>query len=253
MKSQITPPQEIINKVFAREFGFNLKKFEELKKEKFFEVDFAKISKNKDLRSSVQYSKSTIEEYILKLDVPYLKLKKVSKDIFAGGDKPKVFSEEETDICKYPIYSNGKEKNGLFGFTNKFRVDEPCVTISARGTIGFSVARNEKFLPIVRLITIITDNEKASNQYLEHALNFIDIQKSGDAIGQLTAPAVEDIEVPIPDLDIQQKIVDEIRKELDNQEEISKKIQTERNEIDDMIEKAIKSDNKHLAYYRHQY
>ena len=55
LKSQITPPQEIINKVFAREFRFDLEKFEELKKEKFFEVDFSKISKNNLIRVSSHF------------------------------------------------------------------------------------------------------------------------------------------------------------------------------------------------------
>ena len=45
----------------------------------------------------------------------------------------------------------------------------------------------------------------------------------------------------IPDISLkaQQKIVDEIKAELDKQEEVNKKIQTERNKIDEIIEKAI--------------
>jgi len=38
----------------------------------------------------------------------------------------------------------------------------------------------------------------------------------------------------------QQKIVDEIKTELDKQEEIKSKIESERNKIDEIIEKAIK-------------
>ncbi len=53
LKSQIKDPKEIINEVFAREFGFDLEKFEESKKEKFFEVDLSKILKDEDLRFSV--------------------------------------------------------------------------------------------------------------------------------------------------------------------------------------------------------
>ena len=38
----------------------------------------------------------------------------------------------------------------------------------------------------------------------------------------------------------QQKIVDEIKTELDKQEEMKKKIETQRNKIDEIIENAIK-------------
>ncbi|MBU2504037.1 MAG: hypothetical protein KJ879_03235 [Nanoarchaeota archaeon] len=53
-------------------------------------------------------------------------------------------------------------------------------------------------------------------------------------------------EFPMIDISLedQQKIVDEIKAELDKQEEINKKIQTERNEIDEIIEKAIKKRKK---------
>lgn len=240
LKGQITPAQEIINKVFAREFKFDLEKFEELKKEKFFEVEFSNFSNYRNLKFNCRTLKSTKSDFKLSANVKYLKIKNVAKEIFAGGDKPKTFSEEETEICKYPIFSNGKDKNGLFGYTNVFRVAKPCVTISARGTIGFSVARNEKFLPIVRLITIITDEERVLNQYLEHALNFINIEKSGNTIAQLTTPMISDIEVPILSIENQQKIVDEIKVKLDRQEEMKQKIEAERVKIDEIIEKVVR-------------
>ncbi|MGC9310061.1 MAG: hypothetical protein ACP5D2_05205, partial [Candidatus Nanoarchaeia archaeon] len=61
LKEQIKEPQEIINKVFAREFGFDLEKFETLKKEKFFEVDFSIISKFDSLRKGVKNYKKNYE------------------------------------------------------------------------------------------------------------------------------------------------------------------------------------------------
>lgn len=49
-------------------------------------------------------------------------------------------------------------------------------------------------------------------------------------------------ELPMIDISLkaQQKIVDEIKEELDKQEEIKSKIERERNKIDEIIEKAIK-------------
>lgn len=76
-----------------------------------------------------------------------------------GGDKPDSYEKNPTDICNIPIYSNGIENNGLYGFTNKPRVIEPSITISARGTIGFCCIREVPFVPIVRLITITPSKE----------------------------------------------------------------------------------------------
>ena len=61
----------------------------------------------------------------------------ITTDIFAGGDKPDICEKRATEICNIPIYSNGIENDGLYGYTNKPRVTEPSITISARGTIGF--------------------------------------------------------------------------------------------------------------------
>lgn len=50
-------------------------------------------------------------------------------------------------------------------------------------------------------------------------------------------------EFPLIDISTktQQKIVDEIKAELDNQEGVKKKIETERNKIDMIIEKVVKN------------
>ncbi|EFB34844.1 restriction endonuclease subunit S, partial [Segatella copri] len=65
-------------------------------------------------------------------------LKSLAKEVFAGGDKPTEFTKEKTNGNIIPIYSNGVEKDGLYGYTNVARVIEPCLTVSARGTIGFT-------------------------------------------------------------------------------------------------------------------
>jgi type I restriction enzyme S subunit len=239
LKDQITPPQEVINKVFAREFGFDLEKFEESKKVKFFEVDFSIMGKTSDLKSNVSTSLNNKIDFQMP-NVKYFKIKNITKNIFAGGDMPKDFSDEKDEVYKYPIYSNGKENIGFIAYCKKARVEEKATTISARGTIGFAVARNESYFPIVRLISVIPNEKFVLNEYLTNVINFQNIEKSGNTIAQLTTPMVESIKIPLPDLKKQQKIVDEIKAELDKQEEIKSKIERERNKIDEIIEKAIK-------------
>jgi type I restriction enzyme S subunit len=60
-------------------------------------------------------------------------------NVKAGGDKPKVFSLEKTEETSIPIYSNGIENEGLYGYTNEAVITQSSVTISARGTIGYCV------------------------------------------------------------------------------------------------------------------
>ncbi|MBO5632332.1 MAG: restriction endonuclease subunit S, partial [Aeriscardovia sp.] len=78
-----------------------------------------------------------------------------------GGDKPNVFSETKTSECKVPIYSNGIDEKGIYGFTNEATISEESVTISARGTIGYCFLRFEPYVPIVRLISAIPYNRKS--------------------------------------------------------------------------------------------
>ena len=239
LKAQITPPQEVINKVFAREFGFDLEKFEESKKEKFFEVDFSIIGKTSDLKSNVSTSLNNKIGFQIP-NVKYFKIKNIAKNIFAGGDMPKDFSDEKDEVYKYPIYSNGKENLGFIAYCKKARVEEKATTISARGTIGFAVARDESYFPIVRLISVIPNEYFVLNEYLANVINFLIIEKSGNTIAQLTTPMVENIKIPVPNLKQQKKIVDEIKAELDKQEEIKSKIKNERNKIDEIIEESVR-------------
>ena len=55
LKDQIAPAQEVINKVFAREFKFDLEKFEELKNIKNYYLDLSAFANNKDVRQSVKF------------------------------------------------------------------------------------------------------------------------------------------------------------------------------------------------------
>ena len=74
--------------------------------------------------------------------------------LYAGGDAPKEVSETRTEEFPFPIFSNGLEKEGLYGFSKKATMNANTITVSARGTVGAAFFRTESFLPIVRLITL---------------------------------------------------------------------------------------------------
>ena len=127
----------------------------------------------------------------------WCRLPVITTDIFAGGDKPDVYETCLTESCKIPIYSNGMENEGLYGYTNKPRVTEPSITISARGTIGFCCVRETPFVPIVRLITI-TPSKEINLYYLKTVFESLIETGEGSSIPQLTVPGINPKLIPIP-------------------------------------------------------
>ena len=130
-----------------------------------------------------------------------------------GGDVPKdEFSTIVTEKYSIPIYANGSGEKALLGYTNKSRVNEDAITISARGTIGYSKLRKAPFYPAVRLIVIIPNEKEVNKKYLEILLNNKNIKGNGKVIQQLTVPMIKEEEILLPSLDIQSQFVNEIEK-----------------------------------------
>ena len=125
----------------------------------------------------------------------------------AGGDVPKArFSEEKTVEFNIPIYSNGIEEKAIYGYTDIPKVDEPSITISARGTIGWCALRKEPFYPIVRLI-YVTPNNEILVDFLKYVIDTIKFKVPKTGIPQLTIPMVSKYKIPVPPLEVQREIV----------------------------------------------
>lgn len=137
------------------------------------------------------------------------RLPSITLSISAGGDKPTVFSKFKTEECFVPVYSNGEKNDGLFGYTNVAKVFEKSITISGRGTIGFSCVRNEPYVPIVRLITVVPSVE-IDLQYLHFVFTALFEQGVGTSIQQLTVPMLQVKLIPVPPLAEQHRIVRQI-------------------------------------------
>ena len=94
-------------------------------------------------------------------------------ELSAGGDVPKDrFSKEKTSAFAVPIFSNGIGNNALYGYTEKAKIKAPCVTIAARGTIGYCELHNEDFYPIIRLICAKPKNNVLAG-YLKYCIETI--------------------------------------------------------------------------------
>ena len=120
----------------------------------------------------------------------------------AGGDKPQSVSQIKTDLYEYPIYSNGLSNEGLYGFTDKPKIFEESVTVSARGTIGFVCLRHIPYVPIVRLVTLTPKTEIISAKYLYLWLKQLHITGTGTTQQQLTVPYFQKTEILVPSQEI---------------------------------------------------
>ena len=118
-------------------------------------------------------------------------------NIKAGGDKPIAFSEVQTEKFNVPVYANGIDNKGIFGFTTKPVITTKSITISARETIGYCFLRKQPYVPIVRLIVVIPHDENVT-QYLYYYLNNSNIKGSGSVQSQLTVPDMESRNIVIP-------------------------------------------------------
>ncbi|MCF7824026.1 MAG: restriction endonuclease subunit S [Candidatus Marinimicrobia bacterium] len=115
----------------------------------------------------------------------------------AGGDRPALFSTKITDTFSIPIYSNGIDDEGLYGYTTEATINSPSVTISARGSIGYTVLRMKPFTPIIRLI-VVTPRIPNSIQYVYEYIKSMGHSKSGSVQQQLTAPLVSSMKILEP-------------------------------------------------------
>lgn len=262
LKTQITPSQEVINKVFAREFKFDLAKFEELKKIKSYYLDLFHFGNNRDIRQSVKFHRNAgIFVYQQLKNITNKKIKNfISEPIVLGkGVSPDDYDENG----EYFYIAMANVKNWQFEsedaklvskeFSNQNQnktvlKNDILIARSGEGTIGKVALIDDEelkgiFADFTMRIRLENYNPLFAYYYFrtEYFQYLIEINKKG--LGNNTNIFPSQIqEFPMIDIPLkaQQKIVDEIKAELDKQEEIKDKIQSERNKIDVIIEKAIK-------------
>ena len=121
-------------------------------------------------------------------------------EIFAGGDAPKdALSDFKTEEFNVPVLSNGIGDKSLYGWTNRAKIERPSLTVSARGTIGWTSYRDRPFFPIVRLL-VLTPKTKINLRYAYHFMKTIEsgYKVPGGGIPQLTRPMIKDTKIPLP-------------------------------------------------------
>ena len=174
------------------------------------EALFDKIQGEKSETKSSKKAIAPITKDEIPFEIPtnwkWVRLWEICNRVCAGGDKPKIFSKEKKAEHLIPVVSNGEINDGIFGYTDNASINEDSITISGRGTIGYTSVRTYPFTPIVRLIVLIFKSN-LNLFYLKIALPFFIFSGNGSAIQQLTVPMVLPTILPLPPLAEQKEIV----------------------------------------------
>lgn len=200
------------NKTTIRSMGSKTTGIQNLNMSKYLEIgvpnaskmlqeQFVRIAEQAD-KSKFSDFKSQFIEMFGNSKYPLKPISEAIKECFAGGDKPKKFSEVKSEEYPFPVFSNGIADNALLCYSKNYRVKESAITISARGTIGYCCIREPFFTPVVRLVTVIP-NENTDIIYLYFALAQVKFSCTGAVQGQLTIPEFKKINIPIPPKNVQ--------------------------------------------------
>jgi len=180
------------------------KKLEQLQKKKELLEQYKKGMMQKIFKQEVRFKDENGNYF------PNWHLMKIDEffTIKAGGDIEKAHvSKEKKKDFQYPIFANSERKKGLYGYSDIYKIDYPCITVTGRGALGVAVARTEKFYPIVRLL-VLKPRMKANVHFFEYSLNQLNIYNESTGVPQLTAPQLKTYKISIPDLNEQTKIAD---------------------------------------------
>jgi len=257
LKQQIRSPQEIINEVFAEEFGFDLEKFEELRRERTYFIDLSNCANNKDLRQSVKFHKEAgvfVWEEFKKVTNKRIKHFLAEPIVLGAGISPSEYDEDG----KYYYISVASIKNWEFEketarlvsdeYASKHQdkaIRKNDIILACSGTIGKVALIEEEdingiFSDFTMRIRLSNCNPLFAYYYFrtKYFQYLIEINKKG--LGNITnifPSQIQEFPMIVVDLKKQHEIVDKIKEEINRYEEVKKQIETKKDEINEIIKK----------------
>lgn len=262
-KSTIKSAQKIIDSVFQREFGFDYDKFEELKAHRQYTSSQVFFSNNPDLRFSAKFHRPA-GGFVMK-ELTRISDKKIkhfiSEPIVLGASvSPKDYDEagEYYYISMATIKTWEFDESAAFTVLDTYSADKIAKSVlkndillarSGEGTIGkVAIITTEDVNGIFADFTmrIRLDSKRYNSTFAYYYMRsryfqyLIEVYKKGLGNNTNIFPIVIQ-EFPIPDISLpeQQRIVDEIQAEINQQKKIQKEIADLRNQIDEIILQSI--------------
>ena len=126
--------------------------------------------------------------------------------VYTGGEAPIDCVDTPDDEHPYAVYGNGKD---VYGYSGKYKIDRPAVTISSIGAnTGAVYYRDALFTPIVRLKVVVPKGNNLLDRYLYHALSATKIKSKNGGIPNMNADEIKKLQIPVPSLDVQERLVE---------------------------------------------
>ena len=143
--------------------------------------------------------------------------------ISAGGDIDRQNSSPTYSTSyPYPVYANALTNNGLYGYANYFKVEGDSITVSGRGEVGHAIARHCKYVPIVRLLSLVPKYEDDVD-FFAYMINATSIYIESTGVPQLTSPQLGAVKVFRPPI-LEQKRISSLLLKIDAKIENEKRL-----------------------------
>ncbi|MCD4818299.1 MAG: hypothetical protein K8S23_06375 [Candidatus Cloacimonetes bacterium] len=260
LKAQIFKPQDIINKVFAREFNFDLEKIEKEEQRKQFFVSSSLSFRNPNLRSSVRWHKIFPIQQAMYKKINCIK--KLGDYVLStkNGWSPSCSNDDTLNL----VFSvKCISKSGVINYEDLKVSDQTCSNIES-----YFVQNNDLFvsrgntIDLVALASVVEnlpdekdiifpdlfiklniDETKLDKKYLAYLFNSIigryyfkySAKGKNQTMVKISSDELLGFFLPVPSLTLQQKMVFEIETELDIQENNKKQVILERSKIAKII------------------
>jgi type I restriction enzyme S subunit len=147
--------------------------------------------------------------------------------IRAGGDlKEDFYSEERTQQCPYPIYTNSIQSDIPYGFTSKPYFGANTITVTGRGEIGHAVYRDHEYDAIIRLLVLTPKGIGGSCKYFAYFINsMLKFFGGSTAVSQLSAEQIRPYRVFVPPLPEQTAIATYLDRETSKIDRLAEKVE----------------------------
>jgi type I restriction enzyme, S subunit len=273
LKTLLKQPQEIINQVFAREFIYNENLYNEFGKGmtagtqiakerriRVFKTKFSTICRSNILRFSTRYHNPPTKKLMGILDnINTIKVKDILLEPIHRGATPKYDPDGNIPVVKTAHLKNGYIEISQEEFINldkyntskRSRIKKGDILLASTGKVSLGkidfMPNNIKAVADSHVSIIRINQNKYSplffTYFLRSILGYFQIER--DYTGttnqiELYSDDISNFLIPNIPLEEQKNIVDEIKAELDKQEDIKKQIEIERKKIDEIIENTIK-------------
>ncbi len=259
LQETISDPTEAISRVFAREFGIDIEGIKENLKQKFFTISSEQLAQYRSLRMDFKHHLNMpLFNQVIEQIGAYKSLAEISLEAPAyGANEPGIDGEPDVDI-RYIRITDIDDLGNLIA--DEWKTVENVESQYLLENDDFLFARSGNTVGK----TFLYNSEKHpeslfAGYFIKYKLDFSEILplyllyytksfiftlwKHGTVRikGQPNINAEEYLELKIPHISItqQEKIITEVQSELSAQDEINRRIEAMRTEIDVIIEQAL--------------